>query len=79
MWEFDCAYPTLVPGRCQAMGPHPRGRGVQLEIPGTARAGLGVPGLHGGRGCPVLRLLGTQGPLGATEELRMECGHMGWI
>ena len=27
----------------------------------------------------VLRLLDTQAPLGAEEELRMECGPTGWI
>lgn len=84
LWEVGCRSlialtPTLAPGGCQAMGPHPRVGGVPLEVPGTTRAGLGVPGPHGGQGCLVLRLLGTQVPLGATEELRMEWGCGGWI
>ena len=35
--------------------------------------------LQGGQGHLFLRLLGTQVPLGAVEELRMEWGPMGWI
>lgn len=84
MQEFDCTYPTLVPGRYQAMGSYGTplwGGGAQSEVPGTTRAGLGVPGpswrpeLFGS----VLRLLDTQVPLDATEELRTEWGPVAWI
>lgn len=65
--EFDQVYPTLLPGGYQAVrslgipGHHSRNRD-------TARVGLGVPGPA--RRPEVLRLLGIQAQLGATEELR---------
>ena len=55
------------------------GWGAQFEVPGTAGAGSGIPGLHGGWGHLVLRLLGTQVLLNAVEELRMEWGPASWI
>ena len=52
-----------------------------LRSRGLPELDWGSPGLQGGWGHLVLRLLGTQTPLGATlgamEELKMECGPTG--
>ena len=82
--SFDCTYPR---GQCQAgirlweaTGPRSRGGswGTQSEVPGTSELAQGSPDLHGSRGHQVLRLLGTQELLGATEEMR-RVAALGWI
>lgn len=50
-----------------------------LKSRGQLKLAQGSPGLQEGLGYLVLSLLGTQVPLGATEELRTELGPMGWI
>lgn len=58
-------------GLCEAAGHRLGCWGAQSEVPGDCwscrEASL------------VLRLLGTQALLGATEELRMKWGPEGWI
>jgi hypothetical protein len=70
----DHTYPTPSPG----LG-HTPGVGKYSLRRGTARASVGVPGPVVRLGCLVLRLLDTQAPLGAEEELRMEWGPIGWM
>jgi hypothetical protein len=68
--SFDCAYLMPSPDRWAAPGNTPsRGGGAQ-----NSRSWP-----QGGWGHLVLRLLGTQSPLDAVEELKTERELMGWI
>lgn len=60
--SFDCIYPKLVPGGYRTMGSHRHHSGVG-EVPGTPKAGSGVPGPAERPEQSVLRLLSMQVPL----------------
>ena len=59
-------------GLWEAMGHHSGDGEHSLRSRGQLKPARGSPGLQGGWGHLVLRLLGTQAPLDALEELRIE-------
>ena len=65
-------------GASWAQDPAPVVGEHSLRSRGPPRLVCGFPGLQGGQGPQVLRLLGTRVPLGASEGLRMESGPEVW-